>query len=137
MSALILIVGLAATGFGRAIAQTRVHYAKQYDYGQRGFRETRDWVAANTAPDEVVMSMKDVASAAQRRYLENYGYLLGNPPIPAMEERINRLKVSIFIFTENHGQDQLSISKDLAIWIAANTHKIQEFGDYRIYLKNK
>lgn len=137
LTALLLIAGLAAIGFGRAIAQTRVDYAKQYDYGQSGFRETRDWLAANTAPDEVVMSMKDIASAAKRRYLESYGYLLGNPPIPVMEERINRLKVSIFIFTENHGQDRLSNSKDLAAWIAANTHKIQEIGDYRIYMKNK
>jgi hypothetical protein len=137
MTALLTICWLAATGFGRAVAQSRADYAKQYDYGQRGFREARDWIATNTAPDEVIMSMKDIASAAQRRYLENYGYLLGNPPIPVMEERLNRLKVSVFVFTETHGQDQLVISKDLAQWIAANTQKIKEFGDYRIYLKNK
>jgi hypothetical protein len=137
MTTLLLIAGLAATGFGRAIAQTRVDYAKQYDYGQKGFRETRDWLISHTSKDEVIMSMKDIASAAQRRYLENYGYLLGNPPLDVMEQRIKHLNVSVFVFTENRGQDQLISNKALSEWIEANTRKVGTFGDYRIYSRNK
>jgi len=130
-------VAAVAEDFGAAVYQARADYATQYDYGQTGFKQARDWLREHTAPDEVIMSMKDLGFAADRRYLENYAYLYGpfagRPPI---DDAVKQFGIHVFVFTERIGQDQLIMNRSLADWIARNTKRTAEFGNYVIYTKD-
>ena len=128
---------VVAQGFGAAVYQARAGYATQYDYGQTGFDQTRDWLRENTTPDEVVMSMKDLGFAAGRRYLENYQYIYDKRyNLELLEGNVRDLGIRVFVFTEVRGQDRLALNSDLSHWIAQNTTRIAEFGNYVIYRKN-
>jgi len=130
-------VAAAAQGFGAAVYQARVDYATQYDYGQTGFDQARDWLRQHTAHDEVVMSMKDLGFAAGRRYLENYGYIYGpSADQEPIDDAVEKFGIHVFVFTERRGQDQLFMNHNLADWIAHNTKRTAEFGNYVIYTKD-
>ena len=134
--ALAAAVAAAAQGFGAAVYQARADYATQYDYGQIGFAQARDWLREHTAPDEVIMSMKDLGFAAGRRYLENYFYIYATPAeLEPLGETVENLGIHVFVFTEQRGQDQLLLNRGLAEWIARNTKKTAQFGNYVIYTR--
>jgi len=136
--ALAAAVALAAQGLGAAAFQARADYATQYDYGQAGFDQTRDWLRQNTAPDEIIMSMKDLGSAAGRRYLENYQFIHDEPHynLELLESKVRELGIHVFVFTERRGMDELAAESDLSRWIDGNTTRIVQFGNYDVYRKN-
>ncbi len=135
--ALAVAAVVVGQSLGVAIYQARADHATQYDYGQTGFVEASDWVSRHTASNEVIMSMKDLGFAIGRRYLENYGYVNS----PALDQKsfgdlVERLGIRVFVFTEERGQDQLAGNHELADWIARNTKKTIQFGNYVIYTKD-
>jgi hypothetical protein len=124
-------VGLNA---GIALYHARVPYSTTYDYGQMGFTDTVAFVRTNTTPESVIVSMKDIGFAADRRYFENYDGLYGGPDSARrLQQMIASGKTQYAIFTEGRGQDQLAISPGFTEWIQANTTLIRSFGHYRIY----
>ena len=134
--------GLLAAAFGAycglqlgvALAQSKVDYATTYDYGQTGFMDTVSFIRLNTAPDDVIASMKDIGFRAHRRYYENYLALYGDD---RDEQRFIRAiasgQVKYEVFTEGRGQDQLVIKPSLQKWIAEHCELVRSFGNYRIY----
>ena len=131
-------VAVAAPGLGAAV-QALVDYATQYDYGREELRfdQARDWLREHTAPDEVIMSMKDLGFAAGRRYLENYPYIYDKRYGPELlEGKVRELGIHVFVFTENRGQDRLALNPELSGWIAQNTRRSAQFGNYVIYRKD-
>jgi hypothetical protein len=131
------VIAALAEDFGAAVYQAGVDYATQYDYGQTGFKQARDWLGEHTAPDEVIMSMKDLGFAAGRRYLENYGYVYGpSADQEPIDDAVKHFGIHVFVFTERIGQDELIMNRNLADWIARNTKRTAEFGNYVIYTKD-
>lgn len=119
---------------GWALAQAPVDYSTTYDYGQRGLDETATFIRLNTAPDEIISSMKDLGFRAGRRYYENFGLIYGGPTgaqhlIDLMEKRQARFAV----FTEGRGQDQLIMNKKLLDWVEDHCILVRSLGNYRIY----
>jgi hypothetical protein len=121
---------------GVALHQARVPYSTTYDYGQRGFSDTVAFLRLNTAPEDVIVSMKDIGFAADRRYIENYIALFyGSEAEQRLKNAIASGSVSYAVFTER-GQDQLKFLPSLDEWMKANTTLARSFGDYRIYRPN-
>jgi Dolichyl-phosphate-mannose-protein mannosyltransferase len=125
----------AGNSLGVAIYQARVNYSTTYDYGQTGFEDTVSFIRANTQPDEVIASMKDIGFKAERRYIENYGPLYGGPNDPArwLTEALSSGQVRYAVFTAQRGQDNLLANPPLKSWIEQNCALVRSFGDYRIY----
>ena len=112
----------------------RVPYSTTYDYGQMGFTDTVAFIRANTTPESVIVSMKDIGFAADRRYFENYGGLYGGPDAARqLQQTIASGKAQYAIFTEGRGQDQLIVSPGFKEWIDANATLVRSFGHYRVY----
>ncbi len=83
------------------------------------------------------MSMKDLGFAAGRRYLENYSYIYASPAdLESLGEKVERLGIHVFVFTEQRGQDELILNKVLTDWIAQNTKRTAQFGNYVIHRKD-
>jgi hypothetical protein len=119
---------------GTAIYQNSSDYATTYDYGQRGFLDTIGYVRTHTAPDDLIVSMKDIGYAARRRYFSNYGAVYGDPTeTKRLKELMDSGSAKLAIFTENHGQDQLIMNPPLRDWAWRNCRLEACFGDYRIY----
>jgi hypothetical protein len=119
---------------GIVLYQARVPYSTTYDYGQLGFSDTVGFIRSNTNPEDVIVSMKDIGFAADRRYIENYGGLYGGAQ--AEEQLRSSLasgKIPYAVFTEGRGQDQLVVKPALKQWVESNTMLIRSFGHYRIY----
>lgn len=133
---------LLATGFalycgvsaGVALTQSKANYATQYDYGQTGFMDTVSFLRLNTAPTDIISSMKDIGFSADRRYFENYGALYGDD---RAEQRlitaISSGQVAYEVFTEGRGQDELIMRPSLRTWITEHCDLVRSFGNYRIY----
>lgn len=133
----LLAAGLALGGgvqMGMGVAQNTQDYSTTYDYGERGFADTVGYVRTHTAGDDVIVSMKDVGYAAQRRYFESYAAVYGNPgEMEQMRDLLRSGRARLAIFTEAHGQDQLVVNPPLRDWILRNCLLTAAFGDYRIY----
>ncbi|MGO4707030.1 ArnT family glycosyltransferase [Microvirga sp. 2MCAF38] len=128
------IIAVIAQGVGIAVYQVRADHATQYDYGQIGFNEVRNWVEQNTRPDEVIMSMKDVGFATGRRYLENYEWIYDPSQMQRLDQVVENLKIRVFIFTEGRGQDQLIFNPALEAWVSKDT-TLKKIGHYKIYMR--
>ena len=131
---------LAAAGLqtdfqtGVALVQVRAPYSTDYDYGQMGLDEAIAYVRANTGPDEVISSMKDLGFQARRRFIETY------QPLYTSERRAGELieawedgSVRLIVFTDGIGQDQAAVRPALADWISRNAELVASPGHYRIY----
>ncbi len=134
--------GLALYGgiqFGSAVHQERVSYSTTYEYGQRGFEETVAFLVSNTTPDDYLVSMKDIAFAAKRRYVENYGalYFDNSKPRRLVRRAILTGQAKYLVFTEDRGQDQLWLDPPFRDWVLARCTLVRSFGDYRIYRPTK
>lgn len=133
----LLAAGLALSGgvhLGMAVAQTAQDYATTYDYGERGFTDVVGYVRTHTAEGELIVSMKDVGYAAQRKYFESYAALYGDSgDMGRMRDLLSSGRASLAIFTEAHGQDQLAMNPPLRDWVLQNCRVAAAFGDYRIY----
>ena len=119
---------------GLALVQARAPYSTDYDYGQVGLEEAIAYVQSNTTEGDVISSMKDLAYQARRRYIETY------QPLYISEERAAELvrawedgTVSLIVFTEGVGQDQVVVRPSLAAWLARNAELVASPGHYRIY----
>lgn len=124
--------------FGSGVYQEQIAYATTYDYGQTGLVETAAFISANTGPDDVIASMKDVGFLTKRRYYENYQaiYLDGSSRVELVKA-IESGRVSYVVFTEGRGQDQLRMNPVLRDWIRDNCTLVRSFGDYRVYMFNE
>lgn len=119
---------------GVAVYQNSQEYATTYDYGQRGFPDAVNFVTANTGPNDVIESMKDVGYAAHRRYFENYGALYGDKQEGAkLIDWAASGRAKLSIFTEGRGQDQLVINPLLRDWFTGRCRLLGSFGNYRVY----
>jgi hypothetical protein len=119
---------------GVAVCQAKAPYSTTYDYGQIGFMDTVGFIRANTGPEDVIVSMKDIGYRAGRRYYENFGAIYGD------EAATNHLidvmrsgKAAYIVFTEGRGQDQLHMKPRLGAWVRDNCTLVRSFGNYRIY----
>lgn len=137
LAALVLACAVSAAAgnsFGVALYQARAGYSTTYDYGQTGFEDTVGFIRANTQPDQMIASMKDIGFKADRRYFENYGAIYGGPePAGRLIEAISSGKVRYEVFTAQRGQDNLAMNPPLKSWIEKNCELVRSFGDYRIY----
>ncbi|MEJ5367651.1 MAG: glycosyltransferase family 39 protein [Bryobacteraceae bacterium] len=133
----LLLAGVALHGghmTGTALAMARAPYPTTYDYGQLGFEETACFLRENTAPEEAVISMKDIGFHTGRRYFENYGYLFtGQQGADAMRAILLAGKARFAVFTEGNGPDDLRINPPLQEVIQESCTLARSYGHYRIY----
>jgi hypothetical protein len=128
------MAAFAGMSLGVALHQANVLYSTTYDYGQMGFADTVGFIRANTEPNSIIASMKDIGFAADRRYFENYFALYGDEQAERrLEAAIAFCNVEYAVFTEARGQDQLIMKPSLQRWIEDNTVLVRSFGNYRIY----
>lgn len=119
---------------GLALSMARAPYATTYYYGQQGFEDTVCFLRMNTAPQEAILSMKDVGFAAGRRYFENYGYVnTGAAGAEAVSRILGAGRVRYAVFTEGIGADQLMINPQLDALIHNRCRLARSFGHYRIW----
>jgi len=134
---LLLAAGLSVYGgiqLGVAGYQAKAPYATTYDYGQTGFMDTVGFIRANTGPDDVIVSMKDIGYKAELRYYENYAAIYeSQTDTDHLIDVMGSGKAVYFVFTEGHGQDELYLNPRLQKWVAANCTLVRSFGNYRIY----
>lgn len=133
---------LLAIGFGAycgvsagvALTQSKADYATQYEYGQTGFMDTVSFLRANTAPTDIISSMKDIGFRADRRYYEDYGALYGEDgDAQRLIHAIASGQIAYEVFTEGRGEDQLAIRPSLQTWINGHCDLVRSFGNFRIY----
>jgi hypothetical protein len=119
---------------GVASAQAKAFYSTTYDYGQEGLEETACYVRAHTAPDEMLVCMKDLGYYAQRRYWQTYSAIQGVPQyMNGVLGAIASGKVRYAIFTEGRGQDQLSLNPVLKAGVEEMCRIERSIGHYRVY----
>jgi hypothetical protein len=119
---------------GTAAHQAAADYSTDYDYGQEGLAEVASFIRINTAPGEVIASMKDVGFLAGRPFVENYlGLYFGEEHARAFIAAMESRRVRIMVFTEGLGQDQLVVQPFLHDWVQRNTRLVTSFGNYRVY----
>lgn len=133
----LIAAALAAYGgiqLGVAVNQAKAPYATTYDYGQTGFMDTVGFIRANTGPDDIIVSMKDIGYRAHRRYFENYAAVNGDPAAAAhLVDVMKSGRAAYFVFTEGHGQDELFLNPSLQRWVEENCTLVRSYGNYRIY----
>jgi hypothetical protein len=119
---------------GTALAMARAPYPTTYDYGQLGFEQTACFLRENTAPDERIVSMKDIGFHINRRYFENYGYLFsGEKGADAMRAILEAGKARFAVFTEGNGPDDPGVNPPLQSVIRDSCTQVRSYGHYRIY----
>ncbi len=119
---------------GLSLAMARAPYPTTYDYGQMGFAETVCFLQQNTAPDEAIISMKDVGFHAGRRYYENYGYVYGgSAQAEALRRVLDAGRARYAVFTEGRGPDALFVNPALRELIDGTCRLERSYGHYRIY----
>jgi hypothetical protein len=135
-NALLVVAFISYCGleFGISLYQARVQYATTYDYGQTGFLDAVAFIDMNTAPADVIVSMKDVGFRAHRRYYEDYPAIYGDGAAESrLVEAIASGKAAYAVFTEGHGEDQLIVNPSMLHWVAEHCELVRSFGNYRIY----
>lgn len=119
---------------GVCLSQTRANYSTTYDYGQLGFEDAAAYIKNHTTPSQAIVSMKDLAYAAQRRFYENYPAIYGSPEATQIvETAIASGAATLAVFTEGRGQDELVINPPLRLWVEQHCTQVASFGNYRIY----
>ncbi len=99
-----------------------------YMAGEQRFGAAAAAVAANTAPDEVVLSSKDVGFYAGRKFIQWTGNLLTNRAL--LEQRLAGEQVRLAAAN----QAQLgSAGPEVAEWLADQGAPIDAPGDWRLY----
>jgi hypothetical protein len=121
---------------GTAIYQTKVDYSTTYNYGQQGIADAAAFIRANTAPDDVIVSMKDLGFLARRRYIENYiGLYEDSACAQRLIKAVETGRAKYAVFTEGIGEDQLRVNKEVQEWVLNNCTVVAAFGNYRVYKK--
>lgn len=124
----------AGAMLGLALAMARAPYPTTYDYGQEGFDDTVCFLRHHTAPEEAIISMKDVGFRAGRRYFENYIYVFGGPEWTArMRQLLLEGRARYAVFTRGNGPDDLVHNPALAEVIGSLCTLSRQYGHYRIY----
>jgi hypothetical protein len=122
------------TMLGLALAMARAPYPTTYDYGQEGFDDTVCFIRQHTAPEEVIISMKDVGFRAGRRFFENYQYVFGSREwVEKMRSILLDGKARYAVFTEGNGPDNLALNPALGDVIRSLCVQVRQYGHYRIY----
>lgn len=133
----LLMAGLLShTGLmtGVALAMARAPYPTTYDYGQQGFERTACFLSENTAPEDRIISMKDIGFHIGRRYFENYGYVYsGERGADAMRAILDSGRARFAVFTEGNGPDDLRFNPPLQQVIRDSCTLTRSYGHYRIY----
>ena len=132
---LFVLLMFFTVGFQLSISriQATSPYPTKYHYGQMGLEQTTSYLRANTDPNEVIWSMKDVGYYTNNKYIESYGYYFD----PALQtDLINLLSgstVRYYVVTTGIGQDNIDYYTNIKQILEANAVREKQFGNFIIY----
>lgn len=133
-SALVLFM-LFSIGFQLSISRVQAisPYPTKYNYGQVGLDQTAAYLRSNTAPNEVIWSMKDVGYYVNNVYYESYGYYFDKSLEGDLIKKLNGDEIRYYVVSTGIGQDNIDYYPNVKKILEANTVKEKEFGNYIIY----
>lgn len=98
-----------------------------YVRGEQGFLPAANAVGANSQPSETLLSSRDVAFYANRKFLQWSGALLTDPSI--LQRRVENEQVTAIVAS----RAQLgATSPEVAAWVTAHTTLIFADGDFQL-----
>ncbi|MEO5950637.1 MAG: glycosyltransferase family 39 protein [Candidatus Saccharimonadales bacterium] len=131
---LILLISFSM-GFQLSISriQATAPYPTKYLYGQLGIDDAAAYIRANTNPDEVIWSMKDVGQYSQRRHQESYAYYFDKSLQDDLIHMLKEGKIRYYITTTGIGEDSISYYKNIGEILNKYAQKEKQFNNFVIY----
>jgi hypothetical protein len=130
-----VLILLFAIGFEFSISRTQAisTYSTKYDYGQLGLNQTASYLRSNTAPSEVIWSMKDVGYYVNNKYIESYGYYFDTSLQNNLINLLKSGKVRYYVANTGIGEDNIDAYPRIKHILDTYAVPEKQFGNFIIY----
>jgi hypothetical protein len=132
--AFIFLIGISV-GYSLAtsLVQAKAEYPTKYYYGQKGMKNTIEYLRANTNDDEIIWSMKDVGYYVNNKYEENYPYFFNESYQAKLRDLIVSNKIRYYVTTTGIGEVRIDAYKDIAKILKTNLKNEVKFENFVIF----
>jgi len=108
-------------------------YPTKYHYGLIGLDQTTAYLRSNTAPNEVIWSMKDVGYYVNNRYVESYGYYFDKSLEGDLVNMLQGGKIRYYIVSTRIGEDNIDAYPNIKQILDTYAVREKQFGNFIIY----
>jgi 4-amino-4-deoxy-L-arabinose transferase-like glycosyltransferase len=122
-------------GFQLSISriQAKSTYPTKYHYGQSGLDETTAYLRSNTAPTEIIWSMKDVGYYVNNKYIESYSYYFDKTLENNLINLLKSSKVKYYVVSTGIGEDNILAYPHIQEILTTYAVQEKQYGNFIIY----